>query len=104
MELQEFIQSSLIEISNGVKHAKQVTGLKFMLGGIPNNTNDHNARIEFDIAVQVQDKTVSGKSGGLEIKVVKADLTKSTENTLASTSRLKFIVEKPKNYISHEEI
>lgn len=104
MELQEFIQSSLTEISNAVTNAKQQTGLGFRLGGLPANEKDHAARIEFDIAVEVSEKSKSGKSGGLEIKVVKADLGNSKENSLASTSRIRFYVEKAKNYTTGERI
>jgi hypothetical protein len=103
MELQNFIETTLIEISNGVESAKEKTALDFRLGATPSHEKDVvNARIDFDVAVEVTEKDKSEKGGGVQIKVVRGEIGTHKESSLATTSRIKFSVEKTKNTYQRE--
>lgn len=97
MELEEFIKTVLIEISSGIRSAKEDTKLPFYLGATPAAQYDTSkARIEFDVAVEASEKKVGGKEAGVHIKVVKASLEGGSEKAFTSSSRIHFVVEKNK--------
>jgi hypothetical protein len=98
MQLSNFIAATLSEIIRGVSLAvKAHDGLGGCIAPIRGSqTKDLDAlpirEVEFDVAITTEQTTDKSKSGGINIKVIEADLTASTTHRTVGESRVKFSV------------
>lgn len=108
MELQTFIENSLLAITQGVEAARKVShGVAPSLvqpgeddkvdGTFFTRTGNGNIQpvfmVEFDVAVTASDKTSGSASGGIRVlDFLSADGKRSTEKAAFTVSRIKFKV------------
>lgn len=100
MELSDFIAAALSEIMKGVSLAAKAHDGPTLGGYIApvrgSRTKDFDAlpirEVEFDVAITTEQTTDKSKSGGINIKVIEADLTASTTHKTVGESRVKFSV------------
>jgi hypothetical protein len=100
MELADFIAGTLSEIMRGVSKAAKAHD-SVALGGsiapVPDSLRRNYAslpirEVEFDVAITVEKTSGKSKSGGVNIKVIEADLTSNTLQKTVGESRVKFSV------------
>lgn len=98
MQLDEFVKATIIQIAKGVKEAQaEVTELggtvnptRFSMGGY---SKPENERIEFDVALVVQDSTSSELGGTLSVaSVFGMSGKRSGSDSYQQSSRVKFNV------------
>ncbi len=105
MELIEFIKVTLVQISNGIKEAKQELGNNFESPAIinPKTTGGKNwtesngevyrvEEIEFDIAIVVEQNSESNTKIGVITSILSAGASKSVAGVNSETHRIKFKV------------
>ena len=100
MELSDFIALTLGEIMTGVSRAAKSHPQKELGGSIApiaasrmDNPDQQLIReVEFDIAITSETTSEKGKSGGMNVKVIEADLTSSSREKMMGESRVKFSV------------
>jgi hypothetical protein len=97
MELKEFIESTLVDISEGIKAAVEKTGNDYLIIAPSYYQESKTKRfspdcdiqdIEFDVAVTAVDKVAGGVKAGVKVLGAKAE--GSSEYT--NVSRIKFSV------------
>jgi hypothetical protein len=100
MELADFIAATLAQIMRGVSMAAKAhdSGL---LGGYIAPVMGTRSReiealpireVEFDVAITTENTTDKSKAGGVNIKVIQADLTSKSLQKIVGESRVKFSV------------
>ncbi|MNF55691.1 hypothetical protein D3C77_337010 [compost metagenome] len=98
MQLDEFVKSSLVQIAKGVKDAQEevealggaVNPTQFIMSGY---SKPDKEKIEFDVALVVQDSTSSEVGGKLSVASVFGMSGKHSGNdSYQQTSRVKFNV------------
>ena len=98
MELREFVKTTLVEIAEGVKEAKdeyqkmggEVNPRSYTMSGQKNVQGV--SEIAFDIALTQMDKTDASKGIGVLFSSVKIGAGKTEEQGLSSVSRVSFTV------------
>lgn len=100
MELQKFIQKTIVEIINGVKSAGKEVGENHinpsLTGELPKNAKTYYQEIvqdvEFDVAVTVEEKKEGGVEGKISVLGYGIGGGISTDNTASTVTRIKFSV------------
>lgn len=100
MQLSEFIAATLSEIMKGVSLAEKAHDGKALGGYITpvkgSTIKDFDAlpirEVEFDVAITTEQTADKTKSGGVNIKVIEADLSSTTTRKTIGESRVKFSV------------
>ena len=100
MELSDFIALTLGEIMSGVSKAAQSHSSADLGGNIApqaaSRIGDPDQmlirEVEFDIAITSESTSDKSKSGGMNVKVIEADLTSASSKRLVGESRVKFSV------------
>ncbi|MEG8219926.1 hypothetical protein OSJ57_04745 [Sphingomonas sp. HH69] len=100
MELGDFIAATLSEIMRGVSLAAKAHDGPSVGGSIApmpvskmGNPDGLLLReVEFDVAITTESSTERSKSGGMNIKVIEADLTAGSSEKTLGESRVKFSV------------
>jgi len=100
MQLSDFIAASLSEIMSGVSKAAKSHDPSALGGYIcpvrASRRKDYEALpirdVEFDVAVTVENSGTASKSGGVNIKVIEADLTSESVKKTVGESRVKFSI------------
>lgn len=105
MNLQDFIQETLVQIITGVKNAQDKIGesgasinpiglyrMHDQLGGRGYHSGAVTETVEFDVAVTVTEVESTKKGAGAFISVVALGAQKQTEAHSSSVSRIKFSV------------
>jgi hypothetical protein len=98
MQLDEFIESVLIQIASGVANANgKLTGSEDPIGAIPfimNRGNDsgHTTGIAFDVAITTKSTGTGGGRGKFRLFVVDADLNGKAGYEKEQFSRIQFTV------------
>jgi hypothetical protein len=100
MQLSDFIAATLSEIMKGVSIAGKAHDGK-SLGGYITPVSGSRIKefealpireVEFDVAITTEQTSDKSKSGGLNIKVIEADLTSAVTRKTVGESRVKFSV------------
>ncbi|MEK7463556.1 MAG: hypothetical protein AAB610_00320 [Patescibacteria group bacterium] len=99
MELKEFIKKSLLDIRTGIREGNKEI-IKELGGEGPFTLGDMKSKIDFDIAVSVEEN-ISGKVGG-GIKIVAVNIGSNIEGNSKSSnvSRIKFSIFTAFNFLS----
>lgn len=100
MQLGDFIAATLSEIMRGVSQAAKSHDGPTVGGSIApmpvSKMTDPNSlllrEVEFNVAITTESSTERSKSGGVNIKVIEADLTAGSSEKTLGESRVKFSV------------
>ena len=87
MELREFVKTTLVEIAEGVKEARE--DYAKLRGEIPLKSQ---CKVRFDIALTQMDKEDSSKGLGVILSSVKIGANKTEEQVSSSLTRIQFDV------------
>ena len=100
MELKEFIKKSLIEIRLGVREANEELVVRVDKEYKPFSMGDMKSKLDFDVAITVENSESSKVEGGLRVAIVK--LGSDIENNIKTNnlSRIKFSIYTNYNLIS----
>jgi hypothetical protein len=99
MELEEFIQTSLLQIMKGVKSAQQTWGAETSGGGVispawggPEDFAKRVQEVKFDIAVTATNRTEGGGGGGIRVLAIDLSGKASRESENSTVSRISFSI------------
>jgi len=88
MYIKEFIKESLRQIVEGVKEVQSEVADKSQIAPIGNQLE----RVEFDIAVTVDEEQTKDKGAGLSVYCIKVGASGQTSASISSAHRIKFSV------------
>lgn len=100
MELQEFVQKTIVEIISGIKSASENLGEGYVnptpTGELPKNSLNYFSEIiqnvEFDVAVTVEEKNESGVEGKISVLGYRIGGGVNSDKTASTVTRIKFVV------------
>lgn len=95
MELKDFIKTTLRELSEAIDESGMELKKKITLTNVKlrEKRMGNYGLIDFDLAVDVSERSKKGSGGGLKISIVEAKLGKDNETASNTNSRIKFTVE-----------
>ena len=91
MELDEFINKTLVSIFKGIQKANDATKMGFMIES-NGRKKDSDGNIQFDVAVITSKKNGSTGKAGIEVFSVGIGGSKTTDTSNQIVSRIKFSV------------
>lgn len=98
MNLDEFIKNSLVDIRKGLRNGNLELGKEFGGEG-PFSLGERNAKIDFDIAVTIENNTKGNVGGGIKVAVANLGSQMENETKASNFSRIRFSVYTDFNFI-----
>jgi len=88
MDIKEFVKETLRQIVEGVKEIQGEVATKAQIAPIGNQSE----KVEFDIAVTVEEEKTKDKKAGLSVYCIKAGAGGQTSASTSTVHRIKFSV------------
>ena len=88
MDIKEFVKETLRQIVEGVREVQSEVEGKSQIAPL----EDKHEKVEFDMAVTVDEEESSDKGGGLSVYYLKAGVGKQTSASTSTVHRIKFSV------------
>lgn len=97
MDLQDFVTKTIVSLQTGIEDVNDQLkpAHAFILGSSGKNKDGESwkARVEFDVAIEVEESSSKKADAGVRIKVVSGGIGKETESKEKNASRIRFFVE-----------